>query len=144
MKTIWINHLGLEKNGYKKTHKLKQHITFPCDLMTCFPSSRHSGLHLSEAGILFCCPSITTAERAVPGKYLGTHNMYNENTGGFQLNDFLKRTSRQEIAALSCLGCKFLPLRKVKMERNDTAEDGLLVLVPTGTRPERRRICLDF
>lgn len=35
-------------------------------------------------------PSTMTAERAVSEKYLGTHNMYNENIDGLQLNTFLK------------------------------------------------------
>lgn len=54
--------------------------------------------------------------------------MYNEKKDIFQLNNFLKGTSGQEIIAIHFMGCKFLPIRKVKPDLNDVVENGFLVL----------------
>ena len=44
--------------------------------------------------------------------------------------------------AISFMGCKFLPIRRVKPDLNDVVEDGFLVLahVQAGTGPEREKV----
>ena len=83
---------------------------------------------------------------SMPGNYVGTQNMYNEDTDGFKLNNVLKSTCKQDTTTIICMGDRFLPLRKVKTQCDASGEHGLLALVhaETGTEPGRGRFCLDF
>lgn len=65
-------------------------LTLPCDRMTGFPPRWGTVASPRPRQGPPLLPSTTTAERAVSAKYLGTHNMYNQNIDGLQLNTFLK------------------------------------------------------